>query len=240
MLALSSVAAGATGGGKGKPRGGGGRTCTPNPPGVSVDNNWAWSQTGSWGLRGQQLTYALQVRNYDVGCSASSFVVTAAMPNGFSVSMRRTPSASSRRRRLPVAVRHLADHGRRRRLSAEIHGHAGRNLQPVVVLHEPLKVYSSDSVAPTLYWPSPGDGATITGRSYNVAVSANDDHAVKRIELYLDNPNAPVSTTTCDDVPYTCQLIYSWSTTAGQHWAKFVAYDWLGNHSEMLARFTVS
>jgi len=101
-------------------------------------------------------------------------------------------------------------------------------------------VYSSDSVAPTLYWPSPGDGATITGRSYNVAVSANDDHAVKRIELYLDNPNAPVSTTTCDDVSYTCQLIYSWSTTAGQHWAKFVAYDWLGNHSEMLARFTVS
>jgi hypothetical protein len=33
------------------------------------------------GLRGQQLTYALQVRNYDVGCSASSFVVAAAMPN---------------------------------------------------------------------------------------------------------------------------------------------------------------
>src|SRR4029453_1325980 len=87
MLALSSAAAGGTGGGKGKPRGGGGRTCTQNAPGVSVDNNWAWSQWGSWGLRGQQLTYALQVRNYDVGCSASSFVVTASPSNGFSVSM---------------------------------------------------------------------------------------------------------------------------------------------------------
>ncbi len=49
------------------------------------------------------------------------------------------------------------------------------------------KVYSSDTVAPTLYWPSPGDGTTITGSSYNVAVSSNDDRAVKKIELYLDN-----------------------------------------------------
>jgi Bacterial Ig domain len=102
------------------------------------------------------------------------------------------------------------------------------------------KVYSSDSVKPTLYWPSPGDGTTITGRSYDVAVSATDDHAVKHIDLYLDNATAPVSTTTCDGVSYSCNLNYSWSTTKGPHTATFKAYDWLGNMSTLTTSFTVS
>jgi hypothetical protein len=50
-----------------------------------------------------------------------------------------------------------------------------------------FKVYSSDTAAPTLFWPAPGDGATITGRSYNVGIDANDDHSVKRLEVYIDN-----------------------------------------------------
>jgi Bacterial Ig domain len=102
------------------------------------------------------------------------------------------------------------------------------------------KVYSSDLVAPTLFWASPGDGATITGCSYNVAVSANDDHAVMHIDLYLDNHANPVSTKACDDVSYSCTLIYSWSTTKGTHSASFVEYDWLGNVSTLTTNFTVS
>jgi hypothetical protein len=48
------------------------------------------------------------------------------------------------------------------------------------------KVYSSDTVAPTLYWPNPWDGQTISGSSFNFTVSSNDDHAVKQIDLYVD------------------------------------------------------
>ena len=53
---------------------GGGRkgSCTRNAPGVSIENSWGWSQWGSWGMPGQQLTYLIDVRNYDVGCSSSS------------------------------------------------------------------------------------------------------------------------------------------------------------------------
>ncbi len=100
------------------------------------------------------------------------------------------------------------------------------------------KVYSSDTVAPTLYWPSPRDGTTITGSSYNVAVSSNDDRAVKKIELYLDN--AFVSTKACDDVSYTCQINYSWSTRLGQHTATFKSYDWMGNVGVLTTTFTVN
>jgi hypothetical protein len=49
------------------------------------------------------------------------------------------------------------------------------------------KVYSSDNVAPTLYFPNPGDGQALHGSSYNFVVYSNDDHAVGKIELYIDN-----------------------------------------------------
>lgn len=100
------------------------------------------------------------------------------------------------------------------------------------------KVYSSDTVAPTLYWPSPGDGTTISGRSYNVAVSSNDDHAVKTIDLFIDDVYK--STTTCAGVSYACQLNYSWSPSRGQHTATFKSTDWMGNVGILTTTFTVS
>jgi Bacterial Ig domain len=103
-------------------------------------------------------------------------------------------------------------------------------------------VYSSDSTAPTLFWNNPGQGQTITGRSYTVTVSSSDDHAVKKIDLYLDNNvTTSVSSTACDDVTYICQLTYNWSVGApGPHTAIFRAYDWKANFSEMRVNFTVS
>ena len=83
VLVPASVAApggGNGGGAQGK------TTCTRNAPGVSVENNWAWGQTGSWGLSGQQLTYGIKIINYDVGCRSSSFVVNMSAPSGFTVS----------------------------------------------------------------------------------------------------------------------------------------------------------
>jgi hypothetical protein len=243
MLALSSAAAGGTGGGKGKPRGGGGRTCTQNAPGVSVDNNWAWSQWGSWGLRGQQLTYALQVRNYDVGCSASSFVVTAAMPNGFSVSMPTNTislksSTSAYLWAYVTSPTTAADGDYPLTFTVTRAGTSS----PSSSYTSYYKVYSSDSTAPTLFWNNPGQGQTITGRSYTVTVSSSDDHAVKKIDLYLDNNvTTSVSSTACDDVTYICQLTYNWSVGApGPHTAIFRAYDWKANFSEMRVNFTVS
>ena len=52
-------------GAKGGPSGTSG--CTESVPTVQVDNNWAWSQWGSWGKPGQQLMYAINVMNTDVG-----------------------------------------------------------------------------------------------------------------------------------------------------------------------------
>ena len=91
---------------------------------------------------------------------------------------------------------------------------------------------------PTLFWPSPVDGTTISGRSYNVAVTSSDDHAVKKIDLYLDGAYA--STTSCDDITYICQLNYSWSPRTGQHTATFKSYDWMGNVGALTVSFTVS
>lgn len=86
-LAFIPIAAAGKGGGGG---GGGRTTCTQNAPSVSVENNWAWGQTGSWGLPGQQLAYQIRVVNNDVYCSSASFVVSSTAPAGFSVSMPTT------------------------------------------------------------------------------------------------------------------------------------------------------
>src|SRR5215831_8394906 len=67
--------------------GGGGGSCNQNAPSVSVENNWAWGQSGSWGMPGQQLGYQIRVVNNDVYCSSASFVVSLTAPAGFSVSV---------------------------------------------------------------------------------------------------------------------------------------------------------
>src|SRR5262249_17080484 len=90
LIALAPVATAApSGGGHGGGGGGGGikGSCTTNAPAVSVQNTWAWGQTGSYGLPGQQLTYLIQVITYDGGCSASTFNVAISAPSGFSVSI---------------------------------------------------------------------------------------------------------------------------------------------------------
>jgi hypothetical protein len=102
------------------------------------------------------------------------------------------------------------------------------------------KVYSSDTVAPSLYWSNPSDGQTITGGSYHFAVSSNDDHAVRKIDLYIDN--AFVSTTVCAGISYTCQFAADWSLSGrqGRHTASFRSYDWMGNVAVQTVNFTVS
>jgi hypothetical protein len=95
-------------------------------------------------------------------------------------------------------------------------------------------------VAPTLYWPNPADGSTISGRSYNVSVSSSDDHAVKTIDVYIDG--AYRSATSCDGISYSCQLYFTWAIGGiqGQHTATFKSYDWMGNVGVLSTTFTVN
>ncbi len=222
----------------GKP--GGGRSCTQKTPVVVVDNNWAWGSPGSYGMPGQQLTYAIHVLNYDVGCRASSFVISVSTPNGFSVSIPTNTiglkSSSSGYLWATVTSPSVIDDGDYP-LTVTVQ-RAGTSTSSASATSY-YKVYSSDTVAPTLFWPNPGDGTTITGRSYNVTASSSDDHAVKQIDLYIDNVYR--RTTACDDVSYTCQLNYNWSTNdVGQHTATFKSYDWMGNVGALTVTFSVS
>jgi Bacterial Ig domain len=234
-----SAAGAGTDGSSGKPGGRGGKSCTRKTPAVSVDNSWALGAPGSDSMHGQQFTYAIAVIDYDVGCRSSSVVVGVSAPSGFSVSLPTSTislrTGSSGYVWAYVTSPSVIANGDYP-LTVTVQRAGSTDAASTTSWY---KVYSSDSVAPTLYWPSPADGATISRRSWNVAVESNDDHAVKHIDLYLDtNPN-PVSTKACDDISYSCDLYYSWSTTAGQHTATFKAYDWLGNMSTLSTTFTV-
>jgi Bacterial Ig domain len=223
-------------------RGGGkGGNCKRNAPGVSIDNNWGWSQWGSWGKPGQPLAYAIQVRNYDMACGSSSFVISMSTPNGFSVSI---PTSAINLRSYTSGY-----------LSAYVTSPSAiaDGDYPVIVtvaragtssetssFTSYYKVYSSDSTAPNLFWPNPAPGQTISGNSFDFAVSSSDDHAVQKIELYMDG-DAFMSATACDDISYTCQLNYQWRVGApGQHTATFKATDWMGNVGVLTVNFTVS
>jgi hypothetical protein len=98
-------------------------------------------------------------------------------------------------------------------------------------------VYSSDDAAPDLFWASPGDGSSVEGRSFNIGVTARDNRAVKKVDLFLDD--VLVSTVDCDGIVFSCQLVYTWSTSPGGHVATFRARDWMGNVSERTSTFTV-
>jgi Bacterial Ig domain len=235
ILALALVPAGfaAKGGGGGK----GG--CTRNTPRVEVDNNWAWSSPGSWGMSGQKLTYAIQVMNQDVGCNSSSFEISASAPSGFSVSIPTSTVSlrSSRSAYLWAYVTSpgaIADGDYPLTFTATRAGTSGETSS----FTSYYKIYSSDTTAPTMFWPNPGPGQTISGRSFNVVVSAKDDHAVKKIDLFMDG--AHMLSTACENIAYYCDLNYQWQVGApGQHTARFEATDWMGNVGVETVNFTV-
>lgn len=218
-----------------------GSTCTTNAPSVSVDNNWAWGQRGSWGLPGQQLKYAVAIRNYDVGCSSSSFVVTLSAPSGFTVSaptntISLASASSGYLWAYVTSSTGVADGDYPLTVTVERAGASAASASATTY----YKLYSSDTTAPTLFWSNPGDGTTISGNSYMVTVSSSDDHAVKKIDLLIDG--AYKASVNCDNTTYICQLSYKWSLShaRGKHTATFRSYDWLGNADALTVGFTVS
>jgi hypothetical protein len=216
--------------------------CTSNAPRASIDNTWAWGAPGSWGLPGQQLTYAIDVFNNDVGCGSSSFVVSMAAPDGFSVSIPTNTitlnsastgyawayvtspgAAADGSYLLTVAVDRVGSSS-----SAEASGTSY------------YKVYSSDAVAPRVYWTNPSDGGALIGRSAYVGFASSDDHAVKELDLSIDGVS--VGSKLCDNISYECQLSYKWSLrrVRGQHTATYTSTDWMGNVASQTATFTVN
>jgi Bacterial Ig domain/NPCBM-associated, NEW3 domain of alpha-galactosidase len=240
VLPLALVPAALAGKPGSKPGGGGGGGCTRNSPGVSVDNTWAWGAWGSWGQPGQQLTYSVAVRNYDVGCSKSSFVVTVSAPSGFSVTLP-TDTISLNAESTGYLHAYVTSPSGAADGDYPLTVTVARAVtsSPTGSFATYYKLYSTDTTAPTLFWPSPGDGETLSGSSYNVMVSSSDDHAVKNIDIYIDGSYK--ATTLCDDISYTCQAVYKWSLSGvhGTHTATFKSYDWMGNVGALTTTFSV-
>ncbi len=234
MLAIGGPAALAA------PGGGGTTSCTSGAPRVSIDNTWAWATPGSWGIPGQQLTYAIGVTNNDMGCASSSFVVTLTAPTGFAVSMPSSTitvkSASTAYLSAYVTSPATATDGTYP-LTATV-GRAGSSAASSAA--SSYKVYSSDTLAPRLYWTNPADGGSLSGRTAYVGFASSDDHAVKQVDLYLDG--ASVGSRLCDGITFECQLSYKWSIrrVRGQHTATFQSTDWMGNVASQTVTFTVN
>jgi NPCBM-associated, NEW3 domain of alpha-galactosidase len=213
--------------------------CAQNAPRVSVGNTFAWASPGSWGFPGQQLTYSVGVSNADSGCSSSSFVLKVSAPSGFLVSTPTSTitvnSGSTGYLRVYVTSPATAADG-----DYPLTVTVERAGTPSPAATSYYKVYSSDTVAPKLYWTNPSDGAVLSGRTTYVGFASSDDHAVKTLEVFLDN--VLVAAKDCDNVAYECQLSYKWSLrrARGQHTATFRSTDWMGNVGTYNAAFTVS
>src|SRR5215831_20690204 len=218
----------------------GGGGCTPNAPGVAPQNTYGWGQFGSWGLPGQRLGYQVRVDDLDVGCGSATFSFSVSAPSGFTVEVP-TSSVTLRSGTSAYLWAYVtspstsADGDYPLTVTVTRSGNGTRASQ---VTH--YKVYTSDSTPPTLFFSNPADGETLSGSSYTFAVWSNDDHAVQRIELYIDGLHQ--ATTVCPDVSYNCALSYRMSLRRlhGQHTATFMSYDWTSHVGLLTVNFTVS
>jgi hypothetical protein len=216
--------------------------CTSNAPRASIDNTWAWGAPGSWGLPGQTLTYAVDVFNYDVDCDSTSFAVSVSAPDGFTVSMPSSTitlsSASTGYVWADVTSPGTAADGDYL-LTVSV-DRAGSSSSAEASGTSYYKVYSSDTVAPRVYWTNPSDGGALSGRTAYVGFASSDDHAVKELDVSIDGVS--VGSTLCDNVSYECQLSYKWSLRRirGQHTATYTSTDWMGNVATQTVTFTVN
>jgi hypothetical protein len=227
-----------------KGHGGTTSSCTPNAPGVAVQNNMGWNQTGSWGLQGQTLGFQVLVSDSDAGCGSTTFQLNVTAPSGFTVSVPTSSftlkAGSSTYLWAYVTSPDLAADGAYPVTVSVTRSSSGTSAPPLSASQvTTYDVYSGDSTAPTLWYNNPADGEVLSGSSYTFAIWAKDDHAVQKIELYIDGTYK--TTVTCTDVSYTCGLNYKWSLNGekGTHTATFKAYDWSGNVGTLPVSFTV-
>jgi hypothetical protein len=193
-------------------------------------------------MPGQQLTYAIDIFNNDVGCGSSSFVVTVSTPDELSVSMPSSTivlgSASTGYVWAKVTSTTTATDGSYP-LVATVDRLGSASLAAPSGISA-YKVYSWDTVGPKLYWTNPSDGGVLSGRTAYVGFASSDDHAVRQLDISIDG--SVVASKFCDGIAYECQLSYTWSLrrVGGVHSATYTATDWIGNVSTRTAAFTVN
>jgi hypothetical protein len=241
MAMITLLAFGATSATAAPGTGGTTSGCTSSAPRASIDNTWAWGSPGSWGMPGQELKYAIDVFNNDVGCGSSNFVVMISAANGFSVSMlTSTITLSSASTGYVWAYvtspATAADGNYPLTATVERAGSSATGSSDTSY----YKVYSSDTVAPRLFWTNPSDGGTLSGRTAYVGFASSDDHAVKKLELSVDGVS--MAARLCSGVSYNCQVSYKWSIRRvhGQHTASYTSTDWMGNVATQKVTFTVN
>ncbi len=220
--------------------------CVSGTPGVFGQNTFAWAQTGSWGLPGQKIKYSIDITNYDQNCNSSVFTLNVAAPSGFVVSNPATTVTvnSASQAFLTIYVTSpvsIADGTYPITLTVT------RSASPTTGTNSTsYKVYSIDTTAPSVYWTNPSDGQIVStvkgknGSNLSVSFESQDDHAVKRVEEYIDN--ALLASTNCDDISPACGVSFNWPLKghSGSHIATFKSYDWLGNVGTQVNNFTVN
>jgi hypothetical protein len=226
-------------------RGGGGSTtaCTQGTPRVSIENNWAWAAPGSWGMPGQELRYAINVSNSDVGCGSASFAVSLTAPAEMSVSVPSSTvslnSASSGYVWAYVtSPATVVDGDYPLSVTVERVGAVDASLATASASY--YKVYSVDTQGPDMYWENPWEGGAVSGRTAYVGFASSDDHAVRSLDVAVDG--VAVASGLCDNIASNCQLSYKWSIRRvhGLHTATFTSTDWMGNVSTKTVTFTVN
>ena len=193
-LALPPAAIAVRDSGSGSPASG----CTQNAPRVSVANTFAWASPGSWGFPGQQLAYSVGVSNADSGCSSSSFVVKVSAPTGFAVStptstMTVNSGSTGYLRVYVTSPATAADGDYPLTVTVE---HAGA---PSPATKSSTRLLREHGYAEGVL-DNVSDGAVLSGRTTYVGFASSDDHAVKKLEVFLDN--VLVAAKDCDNVAY--------------------------------------
>jgi thermitase len=97
------------------------------------------------------------------------------------------------------------------------------NVNKAVALALTTPVPVADTIAPSIRITSPTEGAVV-GNSLNIYVSASDNVAVKKVELYIDGQYAGYSTST----PFTIRW-NSRKSSSGAHTVQSRALDAAGN-----------
>lgn len=222
-----------------------GGTCVPGTPGVFPQNTYAWAALGSYGMPGQQLKYVTALTNYDKNCSSSVFTVTTTSPSGFVVSNPISTvtvnSASSVYLTTYVTSPNPVADGDYPLIIT-----ATRTISPVPSTATTYyKAYTTDTTPPKVYYTYPDDGQILTagkgktGSSTRVSFESSDDHAVKKVEVYVDN--ALLSSVNCENISSTCGISPLWPLKghSGAHTATYKSYDWFGNVTTQVNSFTV-
>lgn len=236
--ALAATTVAATPAGAAKPGGSSG-SCTRSAPEVHIVNTWAWASPGSWGMPGEQLTYAMDVFNRDAGCGTSSFTVSLSAPDGFTVSAPVTVSVTSGSDAYAWGtVNSPADAVDGTYPVTATVSRSGST--PEASSQSVYKVYSSDTSVPSEYWLNPADGSAVSGRSVYVGFAAKDDHQISQLSIALDG--VTVASMSCSNVTNDCQLSYKWTIrrVSGTHTATFTARDYVGNAASTTTTFSVN